>query len=126
MKELAGVILATALLFGMSALAVHRFDDRETFVAPPDAVAEGFVREVLTKRWDRARIYLDDPSMSDAELRTLQRAWGEPSNVEAEIVSRTDDRALVNVTVRSQVVRFALTFDREWKVERARIRTPAV
>ena len=121
MKEIAGVVLATALLVGMSALAIER-GDRETFVSPPDSVSEGFVREVVTKRWDRARTYLADPdSMSNAEIEALQKAWGDPSTVEAEIVSRTDEQSLVNVTLKSakgsEVIALALVFDGEWKIE---------
>jgi len=124
MKELAGVILATALLLGMSALAIER-GDRATFVSPPDAVAEGFVREVVTKRWDRARAYLIDPdSMSNAEIAALQKSWeqrlGDPSEVNAETISHTDEKASVNVRLKSAkgsaVLVFALTFDREWKI----------
>jgi hypothetical protein len=124
MKEIAGVILATALLLAMSALAIER-GDRATFVSPPDAVSEGFVREVVSKRWDRARTYLLDPdSMSNAEIATLQRAWeqriGDPSKVHAETISRTDEKASVNVKLKSAkgsaVLVFALAFDGEWKI----------
>jgi hypothetical protein len=124
MKEIAGVILATALLLGMSALAIER-GDRETFVSPPDAVAEGFVREVVTKRWDRARTFLVDPdSMSNAEIEALQKSWeqriGDPTEVEAEIVSRSNEQAAVNVRLKSAkgsaILVFALTFDGDWKI----------
>ena len=121
MKEIAGVLLATALLIGMSALAIER-GDRETFVSPRDAVAEGFVREVVMKRWDRARPYLAEPqSMSDGELSALQTRFGDPSTIDAEILSRDDERASVNVTLKSaggaEDFVFALTFDDEWKVD---------
>jgi hypothetical protein len=121
MKEIAGVVVAMVLLIGMSALAIERFDDRELFVSPPDAVAEGFVREVVTKRWDRARTYLVEPdSKSDAELETLQKAWGDPSGVDAEIVSRTGEKASVSVKLKSAkgsvVLAFELVFDGEWKI----------
>ncbi len=124
MKEIAGVILATALLLGMSALAIER-GDRSTFVSPPEAVAEGFAREVVTKRWDRARTCLVDPdSMSNAEIEALQKSWeqrlGDPTEVEAETISRTDEKALVNMRLKSAkgsaVLVFALTFDGEWKI----------
>jgi len=121
MKEIAGVTVAMALLIGISALAIERFDDRELFVSPPDAVAEGFVREVVTKRWDRARTYLVDPdSMSNAGIEALQKAWGDPSTLDAEMVTRTDERASVNVRWKSaegsEVIAFELVFDGEWKI----------
>jgi hypothetical protein len=128
MRELAGVALAAALLIGMSTLAVERFHDRETFTSPPDAVAEGFVREVVTKRWDRAKPYLVEPeSMSDDDLEMLQKSWGEPSRIEAELISRDDEQALVHTTLKSaggsEVVAFALTFDGEWKITTERLAT---
>lgn len=125
MKELLSVALAMALLIGASALAVEHFDDRGLFVSPPDAVAEGFAREVVMKRWDRARAYLDDPdSKSNAQIEALQKSWeqrvGNPSTIEAEIITRTNEQALANVRMRSargsEAVAFALVFDREWKI----------
>jgi hypothetical protein len=126
-KEILSVALAVALLIGVSALAVGQFNDRETFVSPPDAVAEGFAREVLMKRWDRARAYLVDPdAMSNAEVEALQKSWeqrvGNPSVIEAEIVSRTDEQALTSVRMKSEkgteAVAFALVFEKEWKIAR--------
>jgi hypothetical protein len=127
MKEIARVLLAMALLIGVSALAIERFDDRELFVSPPDAVAEGFVREVIMKRWDRARTYLPDPdAVSNTEIEALQKSWeqrlGDPSVFEAELVSRTDEQAKVNVRLKSAkgsaVLVFGLVFDGEWKIAR--------
>jgi hypothetical protein len=125
MKEILSVALTMALLIGVCALAVERFDDRETFIPPPDAVAEGFAREVVTKRWDRARAYLVDPdSMSNAQIEALQKSWeqrvGDPSTIEAETITRTNQEALANVRLRSaqgsEAVAFELVFEREWKI----------
>lgn len=125
MKEILSVALAVALLVGASALAVGQFDDRETFVSPPDAVAEGFVREVVMKRWDRARAYLVDPdAMSNTEVEALQKSWeqrvGNPSMIEAEVVARTDEKALASVRMKSEkgseAVAFSLVFEKEWKI----------
>jgi hypothetical protein len=125
MKELVAVVLTAALLIGATALAVEQFDDRETFVPPPDAVAEGFARELVTKRWARARTYLAEPdSMSDAQLAALQQSWeervGEPTQIEAEMISRDDEHALATVRLQSaqgsEAVALALVFDREWKI----------
>jgi hypothetical protein len=125
MKEIAGVLLAMALLIGLSALAVQRFDDRETFVSPPDVVAEEFAREVVTKRWDRARTHLADPdSMSNADVAALQQSWeqrlGDPKKIAAETISRTDEQALVKVRLESakgsETIAFTCRFDRKWKI----------
>jgi hypothetical protein len=115
------VVLALAALIGLSALAVERLGDRELFVPPPDAVAEGFVREVITGRYARAQEYLSSPRPEE-ELQSLRELLGEdPSEVEAELVARNDEQALVNVRVsgarQTQVVAFGLRFEEEWKIE---------
>src|SRR5688500_9135879 len=131
MKELLGVALAMGLLIGVSALAVGQFGDRELFVPPPEVVAEGFVREIVTKRWERAREYLAKPeSASDAQLEALQKSWdasvGEPTTFEAKTIRRDDAEALANGRMQSargsEAVAFALRFEDEWKI----VHTPAV
>ena len=120
MKEIGGVLLAMALLVGATALAVSAFDDRELMVPPPDAVAEGFTREVANKRWPRAKEYLADPeSMSQDEMERMQEEIGAGQNIEAEIVARDETHAVVTVRVPSKQVakNFSLTFDQEWKIE---------
>jgi hypothetical protein len=130
-KEILGVGVAMALLIGVSTLAVQQFGDRETFIPPPDAVAEGFVREVVTKRWDRARAYLAEPeSMSNARIEALQKSWeervGDPTKIEAKTIARDDEQALANVQMQSargsEAVAFALRFENEWKI----VHTPSV
>ncbi|HEY0158613.1 MAG TPA: hypothetical protein VGF28_15120 [Thermoanaerobaculia bacterium] len=124
MARVVAVAAATALLIGMTALAVRQFDDRDTFVPPPVAVAEGFVREVVEKRWARAQTYLAQ-EVSEEKLRELQQGIeervGEPTKLEAEELSRGDDEALVNVRLSSEkgseAVAFGLTFDTEWKID---------
>ncbi|MFP5248117.1 MAG: hypothetical protein ACLGH0_15595, partial [Thermoanaerobaculia bacterium] len=110
---------AAALLVGATALAVKAFDDRALFVPPPDAVAEGFTRELATKRYDRAQPYLVKEA-PEAELRELAKRIGDPNEVEAEIVARDDQRALVNVRVKSakhsDALAYELVFEDEWKV----------
>ena len=123
MKELIGVLLASALLIGGTALAVTQFDDRALFVPPPDAVAEQFVRSVVTKRFDQAQACLAKPVSTD-ELRELQKTieqrTGDPWEIEAETVTRGDRSALVHVQISSgkgsEALSFALQFDTGWKV----------
>jgi hypothetical protein len=125
-KELAVVLIAFGLVLGGTALAVEQFDDRELLVPPPDAVAEGFVREVITGRYPRAKEYLAEPeSLSDDDLRELdeqiEAALGDPSEVEAEVVSRDDQQALVTVCLSSkdasEALSYGLVFDEEWKIK---------
>lgn len=125
MKQVFAVVIAFALLLGASALAVDGFHDRELFVPPPDAVAEGFVRAVVCGRYEPARAYLaESSSMSEQDLRALDESLGDAWNVEAKVVSRDDVRAVANVRVsgaeQANVVEFELVFEREWKIVRAR------
>jgi len=119
--KLLGVATALGLLLGASALAIDRFDDRELFVPPPDVVAESYVRAIVTGRYSQARTYLtDESSVSDDELRALDHSLGEPTEVEAETLSRDDSSALATVRVSggdgSHAIAFTLEFDREWKI----------
>jgi 4-alpha-glucanotransferase len=122
MMRLLGILLALGALLGASALATERFDDRELFVSPPDAVAEQFVRAVVSGRYDQARAYLaEESSASEDELRALRAKLGDPSEVEAQTLSRDDTRALATVRVssveKSEAVSFTLVFDEEWKID---------
>lgn len=127
MGRLLAIFAAAALVVGITALSVNVFDDRETMIPPPDAVAEGFVREVLMKRWARARPYLVE-EMSDAQLEALEQSLesrvGDAMTIEAELLSRDDEQALVTVRLEgpkgSEAVSYALRFDEEWKVALAR------
>lgn len=122
MKRLFAALLGIAALIGITAAAVHAFDDRELFVPPPDAVAEGFYREVIAKRWSRAQEYLLEP-VPEEELEKLAESLGEIDNVSAHTGSRDDDWANVFVTLESArgavevgtVVRWN---GDEWKVSR--------
>lgn len=108
-----------ALLAGVSYVAVEKLEDRETVVSSPDAVAEQFTRSVMAKRWKPAREYLEDPdSLSDEELESMQKEFGEGENVEADMVSRDERHALVTVRIPSRgVVRnFELAFRAQWLV----------
>jgi hypothetical protein len=117
MKAFLRVALTLALLLGCSALAVELLDDRALFVPPPDAVAEGFTREVMTKRWSRAREYLADrDSLSDAQLEALQSRLGSGGNPDAQIMTRDDSHAIVTVTLEEQTMRVGLVWEEEWRV----------
>lgn len=125
MKELLAVLAAFAVLAGAGTVAVETFGDRELFVPPPDAVAEGFTRETLAGRYARARPYLAEPeSVSEPELRALEQRIEaevkEASEVEASVVSSDEERALVTVRVSSSTgshaSSYALVFRGEWKI----------
>ncbi|HEX2122587.1 MAG TPA: hypothetical protein VHL59_13185 [Thermoanaerobaculia bacterium] len=119
MSRIIGLALALALLVGAGLFAVELLDDRELLVPPPDAVAEGFTREVLTKRYDCARDYLLAPdSVSKEELEALQQRLGEPQNVETKTTAQNDDEATVEVTLKETSFTVPLAFDDEWKIAR--------
>jgi hypothetical protein len=118
MRHLLGVLGPTVLLVAVTALSVEQFDDRALLVPPPDACAEGFVREVLTGRYDRAREYVVDPDrVSNGELKTLRAQLGESATVEPEIRSGDDSRASVGVTVEKGSWLVPMTWDEgQWRV----------
>lgn len=125
MKELLAVLAGFLVLAGAASLAVGTFGDRDLFVPPPDAVAEGFIRETLTGRYTRAKHALREPeSVSEQDLRDLEKRIEadvkEASEIEASVVSRDDERALVTVRISSSegshAATCALGFDREWKI----------
>lgn len=129
MRELLGVAIAGVMLIAISVGAVAAMEDRDLFVPPPEAVAEGFTREVMTKRWARARQYLVEPeAMSDDELESLQQSLenrvGEPIEIEAEEGDRERENARVQVRLSSargsETVTYELVFDDEWKVSAVR------
>ncbi len=128
MTRIVSALLPIVLLWALAALAVHRFDDRESFVSPPDAVAEGYIRAVTSRRYDQAREYLIDPeAVTNDDLRAMQHAFesrlGRPDKIEAETISRDATRALVTVRLSSPKASDAksvsLAFaEGGWKVER--------
>lgn len=118
MKRVAGILGAFAILAGAAALAVEKLDDRETVVSGPDAVAEAFTREVLTKRFDRAKEYLAEPeSVPREELVKLQQRLGESQNVETETIEQQLTRATVAVTLKEESFTLPLLWrEGAWKV----------
>ena len=115
MTRVLAVLLPVAILTVACLCAVKLFDDRELFVSPPDAMAEGFTREVMTKRWARAREYLVTP-MPDAQLAELQSQLEEGANVDAETLAQDKERAQVEVRVKERTLRVAMVWDEGWKV----------
>jgi len=121
MREIAGVVIVTALVIGGNLLAVQQFGDRETFVPAPEVVADAYLREVAAKRWDLARRFFAEPhAVSDADLHALQRRIGRISHLRTRTILRTDERAVIHVDVRkaggSEEVTLVLVFEDEWKI----------
>jgi cell shape-determining protein MreC len=116
MKHVAAIVAAFAVLFGAAAFAVQTLEDRQTFVPGPDAIAEAFTREVLTKRYDRANSYLAN-EVPREELEQLQARLGEVQNVETETIEQHLTRAVAEVKLKSKSFELPLVWQRgEWRV----------
>lgn len=123
--KLAAIFAVFGILLGLGFVAV-RAGDRELFVSPPDARAEGFVRELLLERYAEARTYLAERSTAtEAELRELHEALvsaagRQPAEIEKEVVFRDQNHARVDVTLRSSgraaTRSFELEFHDAWQV----------
>lgn len=106
MRELAalvGVVAASLLLIGV---AVFAGGDRQLFVPVPEAQAEGFMREVATRRFDLAMKYLsadkrrtETPHALAAQFATLLEGTGEVNMVNGEPGWISGDRAAAKATV---------------------------
>jgi hypothetical protein len=119
-------IIACGLM--VPALAI-RFGDRQTFVSPPDAVIEGFARQIGERRYDMATRYLSASLARTVTAETL-RSWFEPqrhalgevNSVDAEIDwmdrDRASGRAVIEAQRGSVTLRAPLVWDgRGWAIE---------
>jgi hypothetical protein len=124
MTHMLRLLAGFALTLALCAAAVAR-GDRETVTPPPDASAEGFFREVVTERFDRARPYVvREPS--DAQLTSLlnriETTAGKVDDVQADLITLTQDKALVTVRLESatgsEAIPVSLSFtEGEWKLD---------
>jgi hypothetical protein len=114
MRALLGVLSAIAIVVAIEVLATSRLHDRELLTPPPEAVAEGFYREIVAHRFDRAVTYLSDSeSTSVEELRQLgasiERRLGRVHDVKAVTVDQTDTEALVTTRLKSETASDAIS-----------------
>ena len=104
MKHLLNIVAVAIGLVAISWVAVQRFEDRATFVPPPDAIAEGFMREVVMRRFDQARDYLSEKRQGPQVrplAESIEAQLGSVDDVQAEMISATEEEALARVTLRS-------------------------
>jgi hypothetical protein len=124
-RQLSGVVFAFALLAGASVVAVQRFGDRELFVPPPDAVAEGFFRAVTSRRPAQAQPFLRDrvPVADLVALRqSIETRIRRVHDVQTETIARTGQKAQVRVHLKAEKASETLTVSvvwngKEWKIE---------
>ena len=120
MRELTGVLVVLAILLAASAAAVGPLHDRELFTPPPESVAEGFMRAVVSGRHDQARAFLVDPdAIENDQLRSMERAienrLGDVHDVTGELISRPEEEALVTVRMKSGQASDATELSLRWE-----------
>jgi hypothetical protein len=100
----------------MVAVAVFGFDDQDTFVQPPEALAEEFVRAIGNGRIEPARSMLSseaDRRTSTRELRLVATQFrsrvGHLDDVDATEVERTHDSVVVRAHVKGHKANVDLT-----------------
>jgi hypothetical protein len=72
MRQAGGITAAVALAAAAVALFVIQRGDVGTFVPPPEAVVEGFMKEMASGRYSRAIPYLSDRLEAQASADTLR------------------------------------------------------
>jgi hypothetical protein len=123
------VAAITAGGLAVPAAAVLRLGDGSCFTAPPEAVAEQFVRKLALARWAPARAHLTpalaarvDEAMMRAARQRFEERWSAVRAVEGQPGPRSGDQAWASAlvtTARGQRVAIALPLLRqqgEWHV----------
>ena len=124
------VLALVAVVLGTLAGVVFELGDRTIFVAPPEAVAEGFVRQLASGRYDRAVPYLStrlaehvDSGALKTSTERLEARTGEILDVRGEPGSIDGDRASARVRLKTESageVELALPLVREegvWSID---------
>jgi hypothetical protein len=132
-KKLISLGAAVGGLFILLAIAARGAKDRTVFVSPPEAVAENFIRAVITHRYDPALKYLE-PGLSRTTGKTdlaalanqISSHAGKVVRVDAEQTSINGDLASARVIVHgtapaTETINLALSFSQgSWRIERMR------
>lgn len=127
MKAVAAVLGVAAVSLALVAWAVFVLGDRTVLVPPPEAVAEGFMRQLQTRRFEQARSYLARPAVRSAEdlrarLEALERAVGRIQDVRGRrgTVGSLDASAVADLTTADRAraeVAFSLRREHgEWRI----------
>ncbi len=82
--EICAILLAA---FAVTAFALFVLDDTNTLTAPPESMTEGFMRQVASRRFERALPYLDDSLAAATGEDGLARFADELERRRGEIIS---------------------------------------
>ena len=128
MRAPLAILGITACGLVVAALAI-RFGDRQTFVAPPDAVIEGFARQIGERRYDMATRNLSASLARTVTAEILRvrfepqrHALGDVNGIDAEIDWMDRDRASAHAVIEAQrgsvTLRAPLVWDgRGWAID---------
>jgi hypothetical protein len=116
------VSAATAALLALLAIAVFAFDDRHMTVPPPEAVAEGFVRQLNAQRFRQTKRFFSTAAQRSWEPRKLQVWWDDVERHVGKVQSiegseRAADRgsAEAEVSVRGSKTTMTLRIPLRWE-----------
>lgn len=128
MKDIGIVAFVIAIGLAAVAAAVYAGRDRSVLIAPPEAVAESFVRELAMARYELARRYLATGVKQHTSAEDLRRSFeslgqhtGKPDQIFTETAIMTDDEARVLATLEGRQATASMYVDLriekgEWKV----------
>ena len=109
MNAIWGVLLALAVTLGAIAVLVFGLGDSTIFVSPPEAVVEGFMRQLTAKRYERALPFLSEglaartgPDRLRALTEQLRSRTGEITDVRGEPGLIQGDRAEATVALKTK------------------------
>lgn len=130
MKAIWWLLITVAVTLGFDALIVFGLGDKQILVSPPEARVEGFMRQLSTRRYERAVPYLSDQltkRVDAAELRALsarlRSRCGEVWDVSGEPIWIKDDKAEAAAVLETQragtvTLKFGLTRRQgEWAID---------
>ena len=129
MRPAAALVLATASV-ALAVVVARTFHDGATLVSPPEAVAEGFVRQILAGRSELALTYVVvprreslSPDALDAWARRVQGEIGGIANVNSRSEGGSRDRTTAVTVLDGSRGAKSLDFDLvrengEWKIEK--------
>lgn len=129
MRETGWILLFAACAMLLIAGVLFGLHDTSTLTSPPEAVAEGFAREIVAGRYERAVPYLSSSvaerlpidSLRSFRSTLLELLRGEALDIRGEPRTRGADTASAAASIESNDTTITLIFplrleEGEWKV----------